>query len=129
MICIKTVFACTNFVIVKNLHAVAVKKYFGTKCRASKSLSQEELKKKRSNARRIKVEMKLGLPKFYDTILLSHLQLFERRSKWVKPDEMNQWKELSYHYMSDEESDRESGNGGFIVHRLTWRSPVLTTLC
>ena len=31
--------------------------------------------------------------------------------------------------MSDEESDRESGNGGFIVHRLTWRSPVLTTLC
>lgn len=31
--------------------------------------------------------MKLGLPKFYDTILLSHLQLFEHRSKWVKPDE------------------------------------------
>ncbi|KAL5506245.1 hypothetical protein EMCRGX_G007847 [Ephydatia muelleri] len=88
---------------------VAVKKYFGMKCRANKSPSQEELKKKRSNARRIK--------------------LFERRSKWVKPDEMNQWKELTYHYMSDEESDRESGNGGFIVHRLTWRSPVLTTLC
>ena len=60
-----------------------MKKYFGTKCRASPP--QEELIKEErqcnKDAIRIKVEMKLGLPKWNATILLSldsHVQLFER---------------------------------------------------
>ena len=55
------------------------------------------------------------------SILAQHLQLFARRGNFVKPSaEEERWKELSYHFMT-EESGRDSTDE-ITQHKLPWRS-------
>lgn len=53
-------------------------------------------------------------------------QLFDRRSKFVRPRERQLWMQLNSSYMSDEETDDEEG--GFVVQHLEWRSELLCKL-
>lgn len=54
------------------------------------------------------------------------LQLYDRRSKFIRSNERELWRQLSGAYMSDEETDTE--NEGFIVHKVEWRSRVVNRL-
>jgi hypothetical protein len=47
------------------------------------------------------------------------MQLYTRRTKYTKPSEAAKWKEISYHFMSEE----SGGDDDHMVHHtLPWRS-------
>lgn len=55
------------------------------------------------------------------------LQLFDRRNKYLRSKERKLWEQINAQYMSDEETDDES-DGGFVIHKLEWRSRLLNQL-
>ena len=61
------------------------------------------------------------------SIIITCMQQYDRRSKMVRDtDERNLWGQLNSSYMTDEETDDEGG--GFIQHKLKWRSTILDRL-
>ena len=46
------------------------------------------------------------------------MQLYDARSKFVKPCEEKYWRQLSFSYMSEEESSTEEENTSFVIHRV-----------